>query len=159
VIDVLVVVHIACGVVAVVAGASAMVTVKGGRRHRCAGRTYVAALCGLCCSAAVLAAVDWEQRRPLALLGGLAAVAAGSGWLGIRTRRVAVHISGMGGSYIAVLTAFYVDNGPRLPLWDRLPLVAFWLLPAAVGLPVLVRALRRHGLGRPRRSARQPGAS
>ncbi|WP_112274001.1 hypothetical protein [Lentzea terrae] len=27
----------------------------------------------------------------------------------------------MGGSYIAMLTAFYVDDGPRLPLWQLLP--------------------------------------
>jgi hypothetical protein len=36
------------------------------------------------------------------------------GWL-------SVHIVGMSLSYIVLLTAFYVDNGPKLPLWDRLP--------------------------------------
>ena len=44
----------------------------------------------------------------------------------------------MGLSYMAMLTAFYVDNGPHLPLWDRLPTVAFWLLPGATA-----RALKR----------------
>src|SRR6266851_3627635 len=29
------------------------------------------------------------------------------------------HIAGMGVGYVAMLTAFYVDNGPRLPLWDH----------------------------------------
>jgi hypothetical protein len=42
----------------------------------------------------------------------------------------------MGASYIALLTAFYVDNGPHLPFWNRLPTLAFWLLPAAVGVPL-----------------------
>jgi hypothetical protein len=46
-------------------------------------------------------------------------------------------------SYIAMLTAFYVDNGPRLPLWKLLPPTAFWFLPAAAGLPLLIRTLRR----------------
>jgi hypothetical protein len=42
-----------------------------------------------------------------------------------------------------MLTAFYVDNGPHLPLWDHLPTFAFWLLPSAIGAPVIIRALRR----------------
>jgi hypothetical protein len=55
----------------------------------------------------------------------------------------------MAGSYVALLTGFYVDNGPRLPLWDRLPHLAYWLLPAAVGIPLTWRALRRNGFSRP----------
>jgi hypothetical protein len=43
------------------------------------------------------------------------------------------HTAGMGGSYVAMLTAFYVDNGKQLPVWDRLPTITYWLLPAAVG--------------------------
>ena len=39
------------------------------------------------------------------------------------------HIAGIGVAYTAMLTTFYVDNGPHLPLWDRLPTLAFWLLP------------------------------
>jgi rsbT co-antagonist protein RsbR len=34
----------------------------------------------------------------------------------------------MGASYILMLTAFYVDNGPNLPLWSELPWLAFWVL-------------------------------
>jgi hypothetical protein len=46
----------------------------------------------------------------------------------------------MGIGYAAMLTAFYVDNGPHLPLWDRLPILSFWLLPAAVAAPLITRA-------------------
>ena len=49
----------------------------------------------------------------------------------------------MGIAYVAMLTAFYVDNGPHLPLWDRLPTLAFWLLPSAIGAPVIVHAVLR----------------
>jgi hypothetical protein len=38
----------------------------------------------------------------------------------------------MGIAYTAMLAAFFVDNGPHLPLWDRLPTQAFWLLPLVV---------------------------
>jgi hypothetical protein len=63
----------------------------------------------------------------------------GVGWL-------RVHITGMGLSYILLLTAFYVDNGKSLPLWKELPTIAYWLLPAAVGLPLIIRAVLRHPL-------------
>lgn len=53
---------------------------------------------------------------------------------------------GMGISYVVLLTAFYVDNGKNLPLWRDLPSIVFWLLPAAIGVPFVVRALWRHPL-------------
>ena len=46
----------------------------------------------------------------------------------------------MGIGYTAMLTAFYVDNGPHLPLWDRLPVLAFWILPAVIAGPLIIRA-------------------
>jgi hypothetical protein len=49
----------------------------------------------------------------------------------------------MGTAYVAMLTAFYVDNGPHLPLWDRLPTIAFWLLPPAIGAPIITRTVIR----------------
>lgn len=52
--------------------------------------------------------------------------------------------NGMSTAYIVMLTAFYVDNGPRLPLWNQLPVLALWFIPAAVGAPVLIRAPRRY---------------
>jgi hypothetical protein len=54
----------------------------------------------------------------------------------------------MGVSYVLLLTAFYVDNGSNLPLWRTLPPIAFWLLPSAVGLPIIAYALLRHPLVR-----------
>ncbi len=68
----------------------------------------------------------------------------------------------MGGSYTVLLTAFYVDNGKNLPLWDRLSTAAYWLLPAAVAAPLIWRSVRRHrkppAAGRrPPRRIPQPG--
>jgi hypothetical protein len=37
-----------------------------------------------------------------------------------------------------------VDNGPHLPVWDRLPALAYWTLPGIVDLPLVIRAERRH---------------
>jgi hypothetical protein len=55
------------------------------------------------------------------------------------------HGCAMAGSYVALFTGFYVDNGPQLPLWDRLPHLTYWLLPAAMGAPLTWWALRRNG--------------
>jgi hypothetical protein len=55
---------------------------------------------------------------------------------------------GMGTSYVLLLIAFYVDNGKNLPLWRELPPIAYWLLPAALGIPLIVRALLWHPLVR-----------
>ena len=55
-----------------------------------------------------------------------------------------MHVTGMGVSYIVLLTAFYVDNGPHLPLWRELPRVVHWTLPTIVGAPIVVWTLTRH---------------
>jgi hypothetical protein len=54
----------------------------------------------------------------------------------------------MGLSYILMITAFYVDNGQNLPLWKQLPPIAFWILPALIGVPILLNAYLRHPLVR-----------
>lgn len=51
-------------------------------------------------------------------------------------------------SYVLLLTAFYVDNGKNLPLWRDLPPIAYWLIPAAIGIPLIAHALLRHPLAR-----------
>jgi hypothetical protein len=45
-----------------------------------------------------------------------------------------------------MLTAFYVDNGKNLPLWNELPQIAFWILPSVIGAPLVLRALLHHPL-------------
>jgi hypothetical protein len=50
----------------------------------------------------------------------------------------------MSASYILLLTAFYADNGQHLPIWRAMPHLAYWLLPSAVGLPIIPRALARY---------------
>lgn len=43
-----------------------------------------------------------------------------------------------------MLTAFYVDSGPKLLVWNLLPPVVFWFLPSLFGVPLVVRAVHRH---------------
>jgi hypothetical protein len=43
-------------------------------------------------------------------------------------------------------TCHYVDNGKNLPLWRELPEIAFWFLPSAIGVPLILYVLLRHPL-------------
>jgi len=145
-------VHVLAGLTAVIAGAVAALARKGSPRHVRAGRWYYRAITAVFATAAALAAMRWAQDRYLLLLGTVAFTAATSGYLHRRRHRPGDtgHIAGMGIGYTAMLTAFYVDNGPHLPLWDRLPALAFWLLPSAIAAPLIVRAITRARNGPPR---------
>jgi hypothetical protein len=140
-------VHVLAALTAVLTGAMAAIATKGSPRHIRAGRWYYRALTVVFASALALTAMRPRQDYPLALIGLVAVTAATVGYLHRRRRRPGdtPHITGMGLSYMAMLTAFYVDNGPHLPLWDRLPTVAFWLLPGAIVIPITARALKRAG--------------
>ena len=139
-------VHVAAGLTAVVTGALAATARKRPGRHPKSGRVYVIALSLIFATATVMSVIRWHED---AHLFAIAAVASGLGWFGWRARRrqrpgwPTRHAIGMGGSYIALLTGFYVDNGPFLPLWDRLPHLTYWLLPSAVGVPLIWLALHR----------------
>jgi hypothetical protein len=138
-------VHVIAGLTAVVTGAIAALTRKGSRRHIRAGRAYYRAISVVFATATVLAAMRWQQDYYLFIIGAVAFTAASVGFQHRRRRRPGDtgHIAGMGTAYVAMLTAFYVDNGPHLPLWDHLPAFAFWLLPSVIGAPVIARAILR----------------
>ena len=143
----LIAVHVLNGLVAVSAGLVAMRSTKGSVVHRRAGLAYLGALLIISATATSLVHEDFTQRWPLAALGLLAVLLAGIGYTA-RLRQTrgwkSWHIGGMAGSYMAMLSAFYVDNGPRLPLWRLLPSTLLLLLPWVVGIPITWRAVRHH---------------
>jgi hypothetical protein len=137
--------HVIAGLTAVITGAIAALVRKGSPRHIRAGRWYYRAITVVFVTATVLAAMRWRQDYYLFLIGTAAFTAATIGYQHRRRHRPGDtgHIAGMGIAYVAMLTAFYVDNGPHLPLWDRLPAFMFWLLPSAIGAPIIIRAVIR----------------
>jgi len=140
----LVVVHIPAGVIAVITGAGAMLAEKGGHIHRRCGRIYLGALTVVGLSGVGLVVTRWPRFLHLFALGLVAAALATIGYAARGRRSPTVHLVCMGGSYIAMLTAVYVDNGPKLPVWNLLPPVVFWFLPSLLGVPLVVRAVHRH---------------
>jgi hypothetical protein len=136
-------VHVTAGLAAVISGAAAALARKGSPRHIRVGRWYYRAITVVFVTAAGLAAMRWRQDYHLFIIGAVAFTAATAGYLHRRRHRPGDtgHIAGMGIAYTAMFTAFYVDNGPHLPLWDRLPALSFWFLPAAVAAPIITRVI------------------
>jgi hypothetical protein len=142
--------HVGSGLACVVAGALAATARKRRGRHPMAGRVYLCGLVVVVVTAVVMAVLRWPHDLHLLLIAVVAGGLAYLGWRARRRRRpgwVRRHAAGLGGSYIALLTGFYVDNGPQLPVWDRLPAWTFWLLPSVLGIPLIVMALRRFAVG------------
>ena len=103
--------HVIAGIACVVAGAVAMLSPKRPGRHPTFGTFYYWCLAVVFVSAAALAAMRWDEDYHLFILGLLAFAAASLGRAARRGRWgawVRLHITGMGLSYIVLLTAFYV---------------------------------------------------
>ena len=147
-------IHILLGLTCVVTGAIAMLSEKRTGRHPTSGTIYFWCLAGVFLTMAALAVVRWAHDYHLFILGASSFAAA---YFAREARRhrwrhwVRLHITGMGASYVLLLIAFYVDNGKSLPLWKELSPVTYWLLPAVIGAPLILRALLWHPLVRPDR--------
>ena len=142
-------IHILFGLTCVITGVVAMLSRKRPGRHPRSGTIYCYCLSVVFASATFLSAMRWAEDYHLFILGTLSFATAFLGRTALRRHwrnRIRLHITCMGLSYILLLTAFYVDNGKNLPLWNKLPQGAFWLLPGAVGIPFIIRALLRHPL-------------
>jgi hypothetical protein len=138
--------HIVGGLAAVTCGALAATAPKRRGRHPVFGRIYLWSMGVVFMTAVTMGALRWPRDAHLVAIGTIAAAAAAIGYVARRRRRpgwMRWHIVGMATSYVALFTGFYVDNGPNLPLWDRLPPISFWVLPSLVGLPLTLRALAR----------------
>ena len=147
-------IHVLAGLTAVISGPLAATAPKRRGRH-----TRIGTVCYWAIAAVFGTAVAMTAMRPardwyLALLGALAFLLATAGRHARRHPRSwpwrdrlpshAPHIATMGSSYTVLLTVFYVDNGKNLPLWERLPVAAYWLLPAIVTTPIIARSIHRH---------------
>ena len=148
-------VHVVAGTVALVAGAVAIAAPKRRGVHTRTGEVYHAAVLTVCVSAAVLSVLRWDSlwwflpiaagSYAFALLGYAAAKLRRANWL----RR---HVSGMGGSYIAMTTALLVVNWRNITGENGVQSPWAWALPTLIGTPLLSIVRRRLTRSRGRQS-------
>ena len=146
--------HIAAGVTGLILGPVTMRATKRRGRHTRLGEVYHWVMLTVTATAGVLAVLAWDRLwwfLPIAVfsyanafIGYVAAKRRPRGWLPF-------HIGGMGGSYIALVTALLVVN-----LGETLPIV--WFIPTIVGSPILVWLVNEVDKGRRPRRLRSAGA-
>lgn len=144
-------VHITSGAIGLVLGPIAMRTRKRPGAHTRAGEWYHWIMLAVSVSAALLALLDWGRlwwflaiaagSYAFALLGYLAAKRRWKGWLG-------AHITGQGGSYIAMVTALMVVNWETLTGSWGISSPWAWGLPTLVGTPVIAWVRYRVSVGK-----------
>jgi len=131
--------HIVSGALALALGPLALLAAA--RRHSSRERVltaYLWAVFATCLTAAVVSLLDWSRLWwlvPIAvlsyLLGLVGYMAVRRGW----PRWVGAH--GLGGSYVALVTALLVVSAGDISTTAE---IVAWILPAAVGVPLIVRA-------------------
>jgi hypothetical protein len=137
--------------VALVLGPIAMGARKRPGVHTRAGEVYHWVILAVCLSAALRAALDWGRlwwfvpiaagSYALALTGYLAAKRRWRGWL-------PAHVTGQGGSYIAMTTAVLVVNWETLTGTRGISSPWAWALPTVVGSPIIAWVRYQVRLGR-----------
>lgn len=136
---VLLVIHVLAGTAGLALGALALTATKRRGRHTRAGLAYQVVLVALTLSSVGLAALAWERLWWLAAIA-VATEAAALAGLWVRRRRFAGwapwHVRLMCGSYLSLVTALLVVN------WGS-PLA--WVLPTAIGTPLIARAAGHAG--------------
>jgi hypothetical protein len=99
---------------------------------------YLGTVFATCVTAIVLALLDWSRLWWIVLLALLSSVLAIAGYVAVRRggpKWVVAH--GLGGSYIALVTALLVVSAADISITAE---IFAWILPTAVGVPLIVRA-------------------
>lgn len=149
------VVHVLAGLTTVITGIVAFVAPKRRGRHPHWGGRYLWAYTVVFLTATILSGERWSTDAYLFFIALVGYGFALGGYTARRFRRepwlmrllgknwVVAHIVGTIGSYIVLLTGFYVDNAHLIPLLNQLPLLTFWVLPTLIGIPFIVRSISR----------------
>ena len=150
------IVHVLAGLTTVITGIVAFSMPKRRGRHPRWGERYLWAYTLVFLTATILSGECWSVDAYLFFIALVGYGFALGGYAARRFRRarwmlrllgknwVIAHIIGMIGSYIVLLTGFYVDNAHLIPLLNQLPQIMFWVLPTLIGIPFIVRSISRY---------------
>jgi hypothetical protein len=148
----LLILHIVAGTICLFTGAIAFSVRKRRGSHTGFGEVYHASCVVIFGTAVIMAILHWEESAALFFVAIFAYTFAFVGYMA-RKRRwknwVSLHISGMLGSYIAIITAVLITNGSDIPLLRELPMWSLWILPTIIGTPIALYV--QHRFRRPKK--------
>lgn len=140
------VIHIIAGSICLLTGAVAAFARKRKGNHTLFGEVYHANYAIVFITAVVMSIMNWSELAflfyvaifsyGLALIGYLARKRRPKNWL-------PMHINGMLGSYIGVVTAVLVVNGSAVASTIGIPSWFLWLLPTIIGSPITAITINR----------------
>jgi len=140
-------IHILAGLTCVFSGLKAMLSKKAPGAHPKAGTVYFWSLFIVFTTMTIIVMMRWKEDHHLFILGFISFSSAHLGRIAKKNnwnKWSIYHITGMGISYLFLIIAFYIDNGRFLPVWKSLNPIFYWLLPALIGVPILIRTLIRN---------------
>ncbi|MBG9476022.1 alcohol dehydrogenase [Bacillus megaterium] len=144
-------IHIAFGVICLLLGILAMSAKKRRGSHTKWGEVYHASYVGVFITAIILSILRWEEIAYLFYVALFSYSFAIYGYLAGKRRWknwIYHHIRGMLGSYIGAVTALLVNIGDMLPLLNKLPTLWFWFLPTIVGVPIASIVAKKYRRGK-----------
>lgn len=143
--------HIAISLVAVITGLLAMFAEKTSIRHKKSGSVYFWSISLSFVTVVILSLMRWPHNIYLLVIGVLTFCLTFTGRTLAKKRPIGwtrIHTVCMGLSYVLLLTGFYVDNGKNLPFWRMFPVWFFYVFPAIVGIPIIIKVLITHPLNK-----------
>ena len=158
----IVIVHILISLTAIVCGVLAMFTEKTSKNHKRRGNLYFWCISLSFVTIVILSIMRWPHNIHLLTIGifNFGATLTGRQLARAKPRNwTRLHTTSMGFSYIFLLTGFYVDNGKNLPFWRLFPEWFFYVFPAVVGIPIIIKVLLSHPLNRQQNYKARPRSS
>ena len=144
---ILLIIHIIAGSFCLLTGAINLSIKKQKGYHTKIGELYHGGYVIVFLTSVGMAIINWSDSAylfyialfsyGLALFGYLAGKFRKKGWL-------QMHIGGMAGSYIGIVTAVLVVNGGDIPLMNQLPALLLWFIPTIIGTPLIIMVNKRY---------------
>jgi uncharacterized membrane protein len=138
--------HWISGFLGLIIGAISMWAPKYSKLHKRSGIIYVVLMSYVILTSILLSFMNWERNWWLFLIALFSYYFCLTGYLAVKRKRpgwITQHLTGMLGSYVAMVTAFVVLNIKRVPGSDFIPYVAYWFLPTLIAMPFIRRVKRR----------------
>lgn len=140
-------IHIFSGTLGLMLGPVALLARKRKGRHTNFGEAYHWTMLLVCFTASAVAILQWEKNWYFLFIGLFSYWNAFKGYRAAKKRPpgwLATHIAGMSGSYIALVTAFFVVNVSSVTGIHSLLTLTAWILPTLIGVPLISRVQRRY---------------